>query len=138
MKSTRFDQSARSAHFEMKTATVMTKDLQVPPYAQDSLSAVYVIRSLPLRDKLKLTMPVVDGDDVYKVQVAVTGHENVTTPLGQFLAWKITPTIMNTKGTAQGRGLSLWISDDARKLPLRMEAEMPVGRFVLSLRETRG
>jgi hypothetical protein len=138
MKSTRFDQAAKSAHFEMKTATVMTKDLQVPAFAQDSLSAVYVIRSLPLRDRLKLTMPVVDGDDIYKVQVAVTGHENVTTPLGQFLAWKITPTIMNAKGTPQGRGLSLWISDDARKLPVKMEAEMPVGRFVLSLRESRG
>jgi hypothetical protein len=138
MKSTRFDQSGKSAHFEMKTATLMTKELQVPAFAQDSLSAVYVMRSLPLRDKLKLVMPVVDGDDVYRVQIAVTGHENVTTPLGQFLAWKITPTIMNAKGTPQGRGLSIWISDDARKLPLKLEAEMPVGRFVLSLREAKG
>jgi hypothetical protein len=138
MKSTRFDQTARTAQFEMKTATVVTKDLSLPAYAQDSLSAIYVIRSLPLKDKLKLTMPVVDGDDVYRVQVAVTGHENVTTPFGQFLAWRITPTVLSAQGKPQGRGLSLWISDDARKLPLRMEAEMPVGRFVLSLRDARG
>jgi hypothetical protein len=138
MKSTRFDQAARSAHFEMKTATLMTREMQIPQYAQDSLSAVYVIRSLPLRDELKLTMPVVDGDDVYRVQVVVTAHENVTTPFGQFLAWKITPIVLNAQGRPQGRGLSLWISDDARKLPLKMEAEMPVGRFVLSLRDARG
>jgi hypothetical protein len=138
MTSTRFDQAGRNVHVEMKTATVVTKDLQVPPYAQDSLSAIYVLRALPLGTKLKLTMPVVDGDDVYRVRVAVIGHENITTPLGQFLAWKITPTVLDARGKAQGRAFSLWISDDSRRLPLRMEADMSVGRFVLSLREARG
>lgn len=138
MKATRFDHVTRTAQFEMTTATVVKKELPLPPYAQDPLSAVYVIRALPLREGLTLTMPVVDGDDVYRMHVAVTGHETVTTPLGQFLAWKVTPVVLNAHGAPQGLGLSLWISDDARRLPLRMEAEMPVGRFVLSLREARG
>jgi len=28
----------------------------------------------------------------------------------------------------------LWLSDDARRLPVRLEAELAVGRFVLLLR----
>ena len=138
MRATRFDQAARVGHFEVQTATVVTKDIPLPAYAQDALSAIYVIRALPLRERLKLTMPVVDGDDVYRVEVMVTGHETVTTPIGQFLAWKITPTVLGATGSSPGGGFSLWISDDARRLPLRMEAEMPVGRFVLSLREAHG
>ena len=37
-------------------------------------------------------------------------------------------------GEAGARKLTLWISDDARRLPLLMEAEMPVGTFTLTLR----
>ncbi len=135
MKATRFNQIAHTARFEVTTATVVTKDFPVPPDAQDPLSAIYVIRGLPLRQGLKLTMPVVDGDEVYRLQVAVTGHEKVTTPAGEFLAWKISPEVVGDTSGTQGHGLALWVSDDARRLPLRMEAEMPVGRFILTLRE---
>jgi len=137
MASTRFDQAAHTARFEVKTRTVLSKQLTVPPSTQDALSAIYVIRTLPFRDKLKLTIPVVNGDDVYRVEVVVVGRENVTTPLGQFLAWKVTPLVTNAQGASEQRSFALWISDDARRLPLKLEAEMPVGRFVLSLRDAR-
>lgn len=138
MASTRFDQAAHTARYEVRTRTVLTRDFEVPANAQDALSVIYAIRALPLRDKLTLSIPVVNGDDVYRVEIVVAGRENVTTPLGQFVAWKVTPVVTNAEGTAENRGFALWISDDARRLPLKLEAEMPVGRFVLSLREARG
>jgi hypothetical protein len=67
----------------------------------------------------------------------VVGRENVTTPLGQFLAWKVTPVVTNEQGATEDRAFALWISDDAKRLPLKLEAEMPVGRFVMRLREAR-
>jgi hypothetical protein len=136
MASTRFDQAARTARYEVRTATVVTKDLQVPPSTQDPLSAIYVIRTLPLRPSLKVTMPVVDRDEIYRVQITVTGRERVTTPFGDLPAWRIAPAIVGG-GALQG-AFVLWISDDPRRLPLKLEAEMPVGRFVLSLREAKG
>jgi len=136
--STRFDQAAHTARYEVRTRTVLTKDVAVPPNTQDALSAIFLIRTLPLRDKFSLTVPVVNGDDVYRVQVVVAGRENVTTPLGQFAAWKVTPVVTNAQGAPDARTFALWIADDAKRLPLKLEAEMPVGRFVLSLREARG
>jgi hypothetical protein len=138
MKATRFDQVAHTARFEVTTATVVTRDFPVPPDAQDALSAIYVIRSLPLRQGFTTTIPVVDGDDVYRVEVSVTGHESVTTPAGEFPAWRITPTVLDDRSGTHAKGLVIWVSDDGRRLPLRMEAEMPFGRFVLTLREARG
>jgi len=138
MSATRLDQAAHTARLEVTTATVVTKDFPIPPQAQDALSAIFVIRTLPLQKGLKLTMPVVNGDDVYRVQLAVTARERVTIPTGELNAWKVTPTVLDGGSQVLGQGLALWVSDDARRLPLRMQADMPVGRFVLTLRDARG
>ena len=47
------------------------------------------------------------------------------------------PAIRDTKGQVVGRGLAVWISDDARRLPVRIQAQLPVGSFVLTLKEAR-
>ena len=52
-------------------------------------------------------------------------------------AYKIVPVITGSK-TAAPRGLAVWISDDARRLPLKIEAQLAVGRFVVSLRKVTG
>jgi len=33
--------------------------------------------------------------------------------------------------------MAIWISNDARRYPLKMHAELPLGTFVLSLRDAR-
>jgi len=138
MKATRFDQTARRGAYEVKTATVFKKDMALPAFTQDPLSAIYVIRALPLKLGGTLTMPVADNGTVYRVQVRVVAQEAITTPLGRLTAWKIVPTILDAKGKPAGEKMGLWISDDARKLPLKMEADLAVGRFVIILKDVRG
>jgi hypothetical protein len=138
MSATRLDQAKHSARLEVTTATVVARDFPIPPQAQDALSAIFAIRALPFRTGLKVTMPVVNGDDIYRVEITIAAPERVTTPLGERSAWKVTPTVLNGGSQALGQGLALWISDDGRRLPLRMQADMPVGRFVLTLRDARG
>ena len=53
------------------------------------------------------------------------------TGLGNIRAWRITPTV---RGAGQARRMTIWISDDARKLPVRMQAELAVGSFELTLK----
>jgi hypothetical protein len=138
MKATLFDQTARRGSYEVKTATVFKKDLVLPAFTQDPLSAIYVIRALPLKLGGTLTMPVADDGIVYRVRVRVVAQEAIATPLGRLTAWKIVPTILDAKGKPTGEKFGLWISDDARKLPLKMEAELGVGRFVIVLKDVRG
>lgn len=138
MKATRFDQTARRGAYEVQTATVFKKDMALPAFTQDPLSAIYVIRALPLKLGGTLTMPVADNGTVYRVQVRVVAQEALATPLGRLTAWKIVPTILDAKGKPAGEKMGLWISDDARKLPLKMEADLAVGRFVIVLKDVRG
>jgi hypothetical protein len=135
-KTTTFDQAARRAKYEVQTATRVEKDLVLPGFTQDALSALYVLRSIPMKAGDRFNMPVTDAGDVYKVQMQVSGPEAVTTPMGTIPALKIVPVITSSKG-APPRGLAIWISDDARRLPLRIEAQLAVGKFTVALRSAR-
>ena len=82
-------------------------------------------------------MPVSDNGHVYKVQMQVGASEPVPTGLGTINGLKVTPVISGPDKEAP-RGLALWISDDARRLPLRMQAQLLVGTFTVTLRRAGG
>lgn len=139
LRATRFDQIRHTADYEVTTATVVRRSLPMPPDVQDPLSAIYAIRCLALGAGLSATMAVADGDTVYRVRIAVAGREPVAAPGGSLSAWKIVPSVLDgSGGDAVPRTFTLWVSDDSRRLPLRLEAEMPVGRFILTLRDAKG
>jgi hypothetical protein len=138
LKVTSFDHRARKAQYEVQTATTVKEELKLPPYVQDALSAIYVIRSLPLSAGGKMTMPVSDSGKNYRVQLTVGASETVRTPLGALRAWRITPVILGEDGKPEGRGMALWLSDDARRLPLKIEGQLTVGKFVITLRDVKG
>ena len=137
MKTTLFNQTTRHAKYEVQTATHTEKDLALPGFTQDALSALYVLRSIPMKAGDKFNMPVTDAGDVYKVQIQVVGNETLKTPLGTLNALKIVPVISASKGSPPS-GIAIWISDDARRLPLKIEAQLAVGKFVISLRKVTG
>ncbi len=130
---TRLDQSARKAEYEVQTKTNVKSTFDLPPYAQDILSAVYMMRVIPLKQGGQMTMPVADSGAVYSVRITVGAREQIKCGVGTLPAWKITPVITDVKGRQVGTGLALWVSDDARRLPVKLEAGLAVGRFVLTL-----
>ena len=67
----------------------------------------------------------------YRVQISVGGVETVKTGIGEVRAWRVTPSLPST---AQARRLTVWISDDAQELPVRMQARLAVGSFDLTLK----
>jgi hypothetical protein len=138
MKAMRFDQAARRGVFEVTTSTTVRKDLTLPPLAQDPLSAIYVLRASPLKLGATFSMPVVNDGTVYRMDAKVVANEVVVSPLGRTSAWKIVPVIFDESGKPTGQALGLWISDDARKLPVKLDADLPVGHFVIVLKDVRG
>jgi hypothetical protein len=137
MKETRFDQGKRTATFHMRTATTMTQDQTLPGPTHDGLSALTAMRTLAFAPGASSSFAVSDSGYLYRVTLNVAAKEAVQTGLGSVAAWKVVPAIRDQKGQPVGRGLAVWISDDARRLPLRIQAQMPVGSFVLTLREAR-
>jgi hypothetical protein len=137
MKTTMFDQAAKKATYEIETRTVAKKDLAIPAFTQDALSAIYVLRSIPFKSGEKFNMPVTDNGKVYKVLMQVGAVEPVQTGIGTINGLKITPVITGPDKDSP-KGLALWVSDDARRLPLKMEAQLLVGKFVITLSKATG
>jgi Protein of unknown function (DUF3108) len=135
LKTTLFDRKAKRAFFEYQSATTVKADFPIAASTQDALSAIYVLRTIPLNAGAHLTMPVSDDGVKYTMTIDVVGQERVKTPVGESSAWKVVPVVADEKGDAAGRNMAIWISNDARRYPLKMQAELPLGTFVLSLRD---
>jgi hypothetical protein len=130
--------NGQKVDYEYTVTTPSKTTLTVPQHAQDALSAIYVLRAIPLQLGGKMTMPVVDSGKVYSVTLVVAGKELVKTGLGNLNAWKVTPQIVAADKSSAGRGMAVWISDDERRLPLKIQAQLPVGSFNITLREVTG
>ena len=135
LKITTFDHSRKTALFEMKTASHMRKDLQLPPLTQDMLSAIYVLRSIQPRPGDRLEMPISDSGWLYRVAFVVGAPESVQKADGSAVsALRVTPRITDEAGKPVSSNTVLWLSHDAALKPVRMEAALTVGRIVMAMR----
>jgi hypothetical protein len=134
-RATTFDRAAHRAQFEYTGPTTVKTTYPVPPAAQDALAAVYVLRANPLSAGSRLTIPVTDNGQVYTLQLDVAARERVTVPFGDVNAWRVNPVILDDKNQPVGRNIAVWLSDDARRLPVKLQGDLPLGGFVLALRD---
>jgi hypothetical protein len=132
--SMRFDRAAGRVHFESPSENPSSADLPVASNTQDGLATLFALRARSFRAGERITMPVADEGALYTLGVDVAGPEPVSVPSGRFDAWNLRLTIVNASGEQVGKNIAIWISNDARRLPVKIQAELPVGSFVLGLR----
>jgi len=126
--------------YEVRTASTARSTVTVDPTSQDALGAIYVLRALPLvPGQRPLVIPVVDSGKSYSMRVTVAGREPVKTGIGSLPAVKLTLAVTNVHDRAAGTDtLTLWMSEDARRLPLKMQAGLTVGSIQLTLARVAG
>lgn len=134
---TRFDRPARKAFFDVQDEAPLQAAVDIPLQTQDGLSALYVLRTMTFRTGDTFTLPVLDEGLLYNLRMAVGASEPVRVPLGQVTAWNVTVSISDSEGRPVGSDAAVWISTDARRLPVRLQAKLAVGDFVLALREAQ-
>jgi len=128
-----------AVQYEVKTSTTATSTITAPKAAQDPLGAIYILRALPLKAGMKVpAIPVIDSGKAYTMSIRVGGLESVKSGLGTLQALKLTMTMVDAAGKAEGTGFSLWLSDDARRLPLKISAGLSVGSVNLTLAKVAG
>lgn len=132
---TRFDRAARRAYFEHQADDTARVDFAVSPQTQDGLAVLYALRARAFKAGDRLTMSIADGGSLYTMSATVGAPERVRVPLGEFSAWNLTVGLVDAQGQPVWQNVAVWISSDARRLPIKMQAELPVGQFVLALRD---
>lgn len=135
--STTFDRRANRARFESENEPALNETFTVPQGVQDGLTTLYTLRTRTFRAGDRITVPVADEGMLYTATFDVSGPEPIRVPLGTLDAWNLRVTILNASKEPVGQNIAAWISTDARRLPLKLQADLPVGNFALTLRSAQ-
>jgi hypothetical protein len=103
----------------------------VPPCVLDVLSAFYVARARGVRADAPLAVPVYDSGRLYDLVFRVIGREvlDLPPPLGRRVPTTIVEPLV-PRGTglfAQDGDLKVWVTDDARRIPVRARTRVAIG-----------
>jgi len=110
-------------------------EIDLVPFTQDGLSAFFYARTLPLEVGKVFEFPVVNNGKLRTVRLTVLREETLTTKIGDFPSFVLKPEVV-LDGILQNKGESfLWISNDAQRRILKMDAKIKVGSVIGYLRE---
>lgn len=103
---------------------------------QDVLSAIYFIRTQPLAVGKTFKVFVGDGGHVYTIPVQVVEKKRMRTILGRVDVLRVVPELFGPDrliDSEQGE-FSIWITDDARHIPVAGRVKTEYGTFDIKLK----
>ena len=112
------------------TAITNSGVFKTPECIQDVLSTMYYARNINY-DKMqpgdKIPFSMFLDNQVYNLYIRYVGKETIKTKYGKFHAIKIKPLLIKGTIFQGGEKMTVWISDDANHIPVRVESPISVG-----------
>jgi hypothetical protein len=132
VKEARFDfTNLRVDSSDLLKKTEKTDPISARTY--DSLSSLYFIRAGELVPGESIYFDLYDFKHLWNTEVRVVKREEIRTPLGKFKTILVS-TQLKFKGVPSRVGnLTVWISDDARRIPVRITTKLKLGEITMTL-----
>lgn len=134
-----FDYRDRTATFADAGAGRPPRPLPMPPGdPTDLITCLLLARTWNLRPGQVHDALVLFTDDFYELTVHALGYERIWTPLGDMDTLVLEPRMDRTppKGMfKRGSTVRVWISRDARRLPVQFEVHFNIGTGLATLAE---
>ena len=130
--------------FNLKDKTVKEKDsrrpaIPIPSDVTDMFGAFFSARIYPYRKEHCLKKSVSDGRKCYEVKSAFNGYAEIDSVLGLKRCMEIRPSQVQLDliGISQNpSSLSIYLTDDTRRIPLLVTGEIRIGSLVAKLIKT--
>lgn len=115
---------------------VETKEIKpIQRFAQDTVSALFYARLTDLKEGANVKIPVISEAKVWEAELKVVRKETLNTALGRLPTLVVMPETRH-EGVLKKTGDSyLWLTDDPRKLLVRMEAKIKIGSVIAAIKE---
>jgi hypothetical protein len=132
------DQTAKTFHLTEirhdKNDAREEKKGDIPANVLDVLSSLYYIRSAPLEVGKSFTIDVHSGDKTFPLLVKVEKLEKIKVKAGKFLCYRVEP-VLRDHGIfiSKGKKLEVWMTADARHMPVLMRSEIFIGHVSAEL-----
>jgi hypothetical protein len=124
--------------FNRETNTAITNNgvYKVPENVQDVISIMYYARNINYEqykkgDKIPFSMFL--DDKVYNMYIHYIGKETIKTKYGKFNALKLKPLLLKGSIFEGGEKMTIWVTDDANHIPVRVESPIVVGSVKIDL-----
>jgi hypothetical protein len=134
-----FDSASRKANYlerdRVKNAVIASHEIDTPPCVHDVIGGLYFLRTLTLEPGQSSEVPVSDGKKSVMAKVEAQQREDVKTPQGAFKTIRYEIYVFNDVLYRRPAHLYIWLTDDRRKLPVRVQVRMQftIGTITLLL-----
>jgi Protein of unknown function (DUF3108) len=116
--------------------------IDTKPNIQDMVSAYYYLRNEIVVDELK------PGDEIetdmffdkenYGFKLKFLGEETIRTKFGKVKTLKFRPYVMAGRVFKEEESLTLWVSNDKNRIPLRIKADLAIGSLRADIEAFKG
>ena len=136
--------------FNQASDRVLVKDYEnktektfvIPNNTQDIVSTFYYLRNYPTINKLKVGESVaIDmffDEETTKFRLKFIGREDIDTKFGVIPTMIFRPLVQSGRVFKEQEALTVWISDDDNKVPIRIQASLTVGSIKADLDGFKG
>ena len=140
----------QTGYFNQDKNTILVKDFKAntektfstSEQVQDILSTFYYLRNHPSVDKLKvgesIAIDMFFDDETTKFKLKFIGREDVETKFGIIPTMIFRPLVQSGRIFKEQESVTVWISDDDNKLPIRIKASLAVGSLKADLDAFKG
>lgn len=137
-------------YFNQDNNTVLVKDFKhktektfsVPDQVQDIVSSFYYLRNYPNIDKLKpnesIAIDMFFDEETTKFKLKFIGREDINIKFGKISCMVFRPYVQAGRVFKEEESLTVWISDDDNRIPVRVKASLAVGSLKADLDAFKG
>ena len=131
------------ANFDQKGNKVSASkgSFKVPDHTFDIISLYYFARCIDIRDMrvgevIKMNYFLDDG--TYPADIEYLGKETISTESGKFECIKFSPALQPGRVFRKDSRMYIWITNDANRIPVKVEVEILIGSVILELQSYEG
>ncbi|OBX25069.1 uncharacterized protein DUF3108 [Gelidibacter algens] len=136
-----FDHAASMAHVKNKKDKT-NASFSIEENVQDMVSAFYYLRNNYKTESIKegdvVSLNMFFDEENYNFRLKFLGREDLSTSFGTIKTLKFRPYVMAGRVFKEKESLTLWVSADDNKIPLRIQADLAVGSLRADLEAFKG
>lgn len=122
-------------------ATSEKKSIKTPERIQDLISAFYFARTLDFTniavgDTFNINCYL--DDETFPMAIKFVGREKIKTRLGTFRCLMFRPYLLEGRVFKEKEGMTIWLTDDKNRIPIRAQAEILVGSIKMDITSFSG
>lgn len=134
-----YDGAAHKADYlerdRLKNSVLLQREIEIPTCVHDVAGGMFFLRRFSLEPNQNMTIPVSDGKKSVSAKVEAQAREDIKTPEGTFHTIRYEVYLFNDVLYHRPAHLNLWLTDDARRLPvqIRVRMQITIGTITLQL-----